>query len=48
MKRAHRRVHLLLWPVVYLTAALGLVAAMRAAPVEPVSEIPSAILTEDS
>ncbi len=47
MKRAHRRLHMLLWPIAYLTGALGLVAAMRAVPAEPVSDIPSAAITDE-
>lgn len=46
MKRAHRRIHLLLWPIVFLVGALGLLAALRSAPAEPAGDIPSAAMTD--
>lgn len=45
MKRAHRRVHLLVWPMIFLVGVFGLLAAMRSAPAEPVKDIPAAAVT---
>lgn len=46
MKRAHRRLHLLIWPLVYLFGALGLLAAIRGAPAEPRADLPAIAVTD--
>jgi hypothetical protein len=45
MKRAHRRLHLLLWPVVFGVGAFGLLMALRNLPADPVGDIPAAAMT---
>lgn len=45
MKRAHRRVHLLIWLLVAPAAAAGLAFALRNLPAEPQADIPAAAIT---
>lgn len=47
MKRAHRRLHLLLWLVVGPVAAAGLVVALRHLPAEPRVDLPAAATDGD-
>ena len=46
MKRAHRRLHLLIWPLVYLIGALGMLAAIRGAPADPRADLPANAVTD--
>lgn len=44
MKRAHRRMHLILWLAILPAAAAGLALALLRAPPGATSELPPAIL----
>lgn len=45
MKRAHRRLHLLIWPLVYLVGVFGMLAALRNLPADPSSDLPADAVT---
>ena len=47
MKRAHRRLHLLLWLVAGPVAAAGLVVALRHLPAETRVDLPTAAVTDE-
>jgi hypothetical protein len=44
MKRPHRRIHLVIWPVIFLATAFGMLAASRLAPADPLTDIPDAAI----
>ena len=46
MKRVHRRLHLLMWPMVFVVGALGLLVATRNAPADPRDDLPAAAVTD--
>jgi hypothetical protein len=43
MRRAHRRIHVLVWLILAPAVALGVYAAVTQRPREPVTELPDAI-----
>ena len=46
MRRAHRRLHVLLWLAVAPAAIIGLYIALNARPAEPTSDLPETIAEE--
>ncbi len=42
MKRLHRRFHLIVWPLIGLAGALGLLAALQNRPADPRTDLPAA------
>jgi len=47
VKRAHRRIHFVLWLAILPAAAAGLALALLRVPPDAVSELPLAILTDE-
>lgn len=45
MKRAHRRIHLLIWLIAGPLAAAGLGLALKYAPADPRADLPPAAVT---